>query len=94
MVLERAELTIKDGMAEAFAAAMKADGTALLAGHKGCRSVQVGQGVENPNKFILLVQWDSVEAHVTAAQTPRHAEFRNVIGPFTAGGSAEHFVID
>jgi len=91
MVLERAEMIIKDGMADAFAAAMKAQGTALLAAHKGCHSVEVGRGVENPNKFILLLQWDSVDAHVAAAQTPGHAEFRELIGPFAAGGSMEHF---
>ena len=46
-----------------------------------------------PDKFLLLLEWDSVEAHAAAAQTPRHAEFRDVIGPFAAGGGVEHFVM-
>jgi quinol monooxygenase YgiN len=93
MVIERAEILAKEGTADAFAAALNERGIPLLAGHQGCRSVKVGRGVENPDKFLLLVEWDSVEAHVTATQTPRHAEFREVIGPFAAGGGAEHFVM-
>lgn len=93
MVLERAEIMAKEGTAEAFAAALNERGVPLLAGHQGCRSVKVGRGVENPDKFLLLLEWDSVEAHAAAAQTPRHAEFRDVIGPFAAGGVVEHFVM-
>lgn len=93
MVIERAEILAKAGTADAFAAALSERGIPLLAGHLGCRSVKVGRGVETPDKFLLLVEWDSVEAHVTATQTPRHAEFRDLVGPFAAGGSAEHFVI-
>lgn len=93
MVIERAELLAKEGAGDAFAAALAERGVPLLEGHVGCRSVKLGRGVENPEKFLLLVEWDSVQAHATATQTPRHAEFREVLAPFVAGGAAEHFVI-
>jgi quinol monooxygenase YgiN len=94
MVLERSELIIKDGMAEAFQAAMRERGNPLLARHVGCHSVALGRGVENPDKFILMLEWESLDAHAVAAKTERHAEFRQLIGPFTAGGVMEHFVMD
>ena len=33
---------------------------------KGCRSFSYGRGVENPDKAIFLLRWDSVEAHEAA----------------------------
>jgi len=29
----------------------------------GCRSVRMTQGVETRTRFVLLVEWDSVQAH-------------------------------
>jgi quinol monooxygenase YgiN len=91
MILERAEILIREGLEEDFAAAMKERGITLLASGKGCHSVRLARGVENPGKFILLVEWTSVEAHTDHAKTPIHAAFREVIAPFATGGTMEHF---
>jgi heme-degrading monooxygenase HmoA len=92
MILERAELTVKTGQEEAFAAMMGETGCALLAGADGCHSVRIGHGVENPDKFILLLEWDSVEHHVALTKTSAFAEFVKLAGPFFAGPSnMEHF---
>lgn len=94
MILERAELTVKPGQEEAFAAMMIDAGCAMLANADGCHSVRLGRGVENPDKFILLLEWESVDHHVALTKTPAFADFVNLAGPFFAGPSnMEHFVI-
>lgn len=93
MLVERAELLIKEGMEEGFAAAMHERGLALLAGVPGVESVKLGRGVENPGKFMLLVTWQAMDSHVNFSKSPAMKDFRAVIGPYSKGGSMEHFVM-
>jgi heme-degrading monooxygenase HmoA len=91
MLLERAELLIKEGLENDFAAAMKERGIPLLASVPGVKSVSMGRGVEDPGKFMLLVEWESLEAHTAFAQSAVFAPFRQVISPYSRGGAMEHF---
>jgi heme-degrading monooxygenase HmoA len=91
MLVERAELLIKEGSEDAFAAAMANRGVALLSGLDGASSVRLGRGVENPSKFMLLITWETMDAHVAFTKDPLFLEFRELIGPFSAGGAMEHF---
>lgn len=91
MLLERSELLIKDGMEEAFAAAMRERGLPLLAGVPGVEAVKFGRGVENPGKFLLLVSWQAMESHANFSNSPAIKDLRAVIGPYSKGGSMEHF---
>jgi quinol monooxygenase YgiN len=51
------------------------------------------RGVETPDRFVLLVEWDSVDAHVqNFRETDRFDQWRGLIGPFFAGPPrVEHF---
>jgi heme-degrading monooxygenase HmoA len=91
MLLERTELLINEGEETAFATAMQATGLALLAAVPGVMSVNLGRGVENPAKFMLLVEWKSMDAHVAYNKTPTSGVIRALIRPFSKGGSMEHF---
>jgi heme-degrading monooxygenase HmoA len=91
MLVERAELLIKDGCADDFAAAMAQRGLALLSGLDGTSDVRLGRGVENPRKFMLLITWATMDAHMAFANDPLSQEFRDLIGPFVIGGGMEHF---
>lgn len=91
MLLERAEILVKTGLEKEFADAMTKRGLLLLAKVPGVKSVNMGQGVENPNKFMLLVEWETKAAQTAFAKTPSLTEFRTVIGPYSIGGSMEHF---
>lgn len=91
MLLERTELLINEGHEAAFAAAMQAAGMALLAAVPGVVSANLGRGVENPAKFLLLVEWINMEAHVAYNKTPTSGAIRALIRPFSKGGSMEHF---
>jgi quinol monooxygenase YgiN len=50
-------------------------------------------GIESPSRFVLLVEWDSVEAHdQNFRATDRFGQWRAVIGPYFDGPpNVEHF---
>lgn len=92
MVLEVALIDVFPGQEDAFAAAYRL-GRPVLAGTPGCRSVRMTRGVESPSRFVLLVEWDSVEAHERNFRgTERFARWRAFIGPYFAGPPrVEHY---
>jgi heme-degrading monooxygenase HmoA len=94
MLLERSEILIREGMEENFGATMRKQGLALLTSVPGVVSVKQGRGVENPGKFMLLVEWESMDAHLAFPKNPLYGEFRQLIGPFSKGGAMEHFEMD
>ncbi|WP_330466052.1 antibiotic biosynthesis monooxygenase family protein [Micromonospora zamorensis] len=93
MVLEVALIDVLPGHEDAFAAAY-AEGHPVLAGATGCRSVRMTRGIESPTRFVLLVEWDSVEAHEENFRaTERFEQWRALIGPHFAGPPVvEHFL--
>ncbi len=91
MIIERVELQVAEGKEEAFATIL-GDARKILSSADGCRSVVAARGVENPSKFLLLLEWDSVGHHVAFTSTAGFGEFRALIGPSLDGRPAmEHF---
>lgn len=92
MVLEVALIDVVPGQEDEFAAAY-AKGRAVLADTPGCRSVRMTRGIESPSRFVLLVEWDSVDAHLDNFRaTERFTTWRGLIGPYFAGPPVvEHF---
>lgn len=84
MVLEIAIIHVVPGSEADFAAAYR-KGRPLLASTPGCRSVRMTQGIESPSRFVLLVEWDSVEAHENNFRgSARFEQWRALIGPYFA----------
>jgi heme-degrading monooxygenase HmoA len=92
MVLEVGDISVRPGSEADFAAAYHR-AREILAGTPGCRSVRMTQGIESPSRFVLLVEWDSVEAHQSNFRgTERFEQWRAEIGPFFAQPPhVEHF---
>jgi heme-degrading monooxygenase HmoA len=92
MVLEIALIDIRPGQEDAFAAAY-AGARHLVASTPGCRSVRMTRGIESPSRFVLLVEWDSVEAHLENFRgSDRFPRWRGLIGEHFAGPPVvEHF---
>ena len=92
MVLEVAFIDITPGEEDAFATAY-AKAHPLVATTPGCRSVRMTRGIESPSRFMLLVEWDTVEAHLENFRaTERFGQWRGIIGPyFAAPPTVEHF---
>jgi len=93
MLLERSEIKIKAGSEEAFAAVMMDRGLPLLKAVPGVKWAKIGRGVENPTKFIFLVEWDKLESHAAFNKSAVHPEFLKLFAPYTEAGSMEHFHI-
>lgn len=91
MMLERAEIVVKPGAEEGFAEAFGEHGRAVLERVDGVRSVRWGRGVESPNKFLLLVEWASVQAHEAFSKSSAFTLFMGIVSPFTQEGAMEHF---
>lgn len=93
MVLEVADIKVTPGTEAEFAAAYSSV-REVLDTTPGCLSVRMTQGIESPTRFVLLVEWDSVQAHEqNFRETDRFGAWRAAIGPFFAGPPVvEHFV--
>ncbi len=90
MVLEVAlfDVTDADGFADAYLSVRE-----VISATPGCQSVRMTRGIESPTRFVLLVEWDSVETHETNFRaTERFTAWRAAIGPFFANPpQVEHF---
>ena len=93
MLVERSEIVIKPGMEDDFAALLAEQAVPLLKGLPGVNAVSFGRGVENPDKFLLLVEWAAMEDHTAFTQAPVFPEFRAMLMPFSKGGAMEHFIM-
>ena len=93
MLLERSELTIRPGNEEAFAETMREKGMPILLGVPGVKSAVCGRGVENPQKFLILVEWDSLDSHAAFRSLPVYPEFGALFAPHSTGGAMEHFLM-
>lgn len=82
MVLEHAVITIRPGTSSEFEAAL-AEASMILAASPGCRSLRLHRVVETPNRYVLLVEWESLEAHTVGfRQSEAFARWRGLIGPY------------
>jgi quinol monooxygenase YgiN len=84
MITEIATLTIDSENAAAFEAAV-AQARPVFQSAKGCHSMALERIIEQPAEYRLLVQWDSVDAHMAFRDTPEFQIWRNLAGPFFVG---------
>lgn len=92
MIIERAILTVKPGQAEDFIQAF-ASARALIERAKGCRKAGMHRGVENPDSFLLLVEWETLEDHMLGfRESQDFVEWRAILSPhFAAPPAVEHY---
>jgi heme-degrading monooxygenase HmoA len=92
MVLEVATFDVTPGQEDEFTAAYQRV-KHLLTSTAGCRSARMTRGIESPSQFILIVEWDTVEAHVQGFRgSDRFPSWRAAISPYFAGSPhAEHY---
>ena len=84
MVTEFAMIEIKPGMESAFIEGAAKSRPVFLAA-EGCFGMGVQRSVEGPSKFLLMVQWESVDAHmVTFRQSPAFQQWRDNVGHYFA----------
>jgi len=62
VILEVAVLDVKPGQSAAFDAAFR-EAQTIIAAMPGYRSHELLRCVERPDRFLLLVRWQTLEAH-------------------------------
>lgn len=62
MILELAILDVKPGQEHEFEAAFS-KAQAIIAGMPGYLAHQLQKGIEKPSRYLLLVNWETLEAH-------------------------------
>ena len=92
MVIERAVIDVNPGDEERFAQALR-DASKVVAESRGFRSISAARGVEEPGRFLLLIEWDTLEDHTVGFRgSERFTRWRELIGPyFAAPPAVEHY---
>ena len=82
MILETAVLNVRPGQEAAFEAAM-AKARPLILASPGCISMEVRRCLETPNRYLLLVNWRTLEDHTIGfRQSAPYQEWRNLLHHF------------
>ena len=93
MILELADIRIHPGQNAAFDEAI-GRGLRDVIGHaKGCQGYKVNKGIENPERYVLQIFWDTLENHtVDFRESEAFTQWRAIVGPFFAAAPVvEHF---
>lgn len=85
MVLERAEISVKQGMMDEFLEVFVNQALPLTATFTGLISFTALRGVEDADSVMFLAEWQSVEAHLASRPEPAHEQFRQLVLPYTSG---------
>ena len=93
MIIEIADFKISPEGREAFAAAITRAADTVLARAAGYRGHRILACRESPGRFVLTVEWDSLEAHTVGfRQSPAFTEWCAHIGEYFAEPPhVEHF---
>lgn len=84
MILEVAMLKVHAGQESAFEAAMRS-AAPVIAGSPGYLRHELRRCLETGGRYLLLVQWETLEAHTVGfRQSPAFAQWREIIGGFFA----------
>ena len=82
MILETAILNVRPGQEAEFEIAM-AKARALIVASPGCLAMEVRRCLETPNRYMLLVQWRTLEDHTIGfRQSAPYQEWRSLLHHF------------
>ena len=82
MILEAAILNVIPGREADFEAAFR-QASPIIAGMKGYISHQLQHCVEAPNRYLLLVQWETLEAHTVGFRgSDEYQEWKRLLHHF------------
>ena len=95
MILEIADITIPPGKQAEFDEAIQRGLNTVISKAAGFRGFKVNKGVESPERYILMIYWETLENHtVDFRQGPLFAQWRAIVGPYFAGPPVvEHFTL-
>ncbi|HEV2123339.1 MAG TPA: antibiotic biosynthesis monooxygenase [Chloroflexota bacterium] len=94
MIVELAIIRAKAGQADVMRQGLQAART-VIAQAEGHRGSVFHQGIEDPQRFVLRIEWDSVEAHMSGFRNgPLFPEWRSHFGQYIEGApDVSHFEV-
>ena len=95
MILELADIHIPPGKQAEFDAAIQHGVETVISQAKGFRGYKVNKGVESPERYLLMIYWETLENHtVDFRGGPLFPQWRAIVGPFFAvPPTVEHFTL-
>ena len=95
MILEVADITIQAGKNAEFDAAIERGVREVISNAVGFKSFKVQKGIENPQRYLLMIEWETLENHtVDFRNSPAFLKWREIVSPFFAALPAvEHFTL-
>ena len=82
MILEHAILNLRPGESPAFLLALK-EAVPLIAATPGFIRLDVRPCLENPDRYLLLVEWQTLEAHAQGFRgSDRYQQWRTLLHHF------------
>ncbi len=82
MVLELARIDIKENTNQEFESALEI-AKGVISQSKGFQKISVKKCIEQANRYILLIEWDTLEDHTVGfRESDLFKEWRALIGPF------------
>ena len=95
MILELADLRIQPGTQLEFDAAIQRGVEQVISKAKGFSGYKVNKGIESPERYILMIFWETLENHtVDFRESAAFQEWRAIVGPFFAAPpTVEHFTL-
>jgi heme-degrading monooxygenase HmoA len=93
MILECADIRVPAGKEAEFERAIAQGLATVLSKSPGYLGHKVQKGIENPQRYLLWVYWNSLEDHTQGFRgSPLFAQWRAIVGPFFAQPpQVEHF---
>ena len=93
MILELADIRIQPGQNAAFDEAITRGVRDVISQAKGFQGFKVNKGIENPQRYVLQIFWDTLEDHTVGfRQSEAFTQWRGIVGPFFAEPPVvEHF---
>ncbi len=95
MILEIADIRIAPGKQTEFDAAIQHGIVSVASKAKGFRGFKVQKSIESPERYVLMIWWDTLEDHTVGfREGPLFSQWRAIVGPFFAAPPVvEHFTL-
>jgi heme-degrading monooxygenase HmoA len=93
MIVEIVELRIQPGRQTEFDQVIAGAVAENIAPAKGYLGHRVLRGIESPERYQLMIHWETLENHVIDfRESPAFQKWRGTVGPFfTSPPAVEHF---
>lgn len=93
MILEVADIRIQPGQQAAFDEAIQRGIRTVISQAEGFQRARVIKGIESPERYLLQIEWATLEAHTVGFRGgPLFPQWRAIVGPFFAQPPVvEHF---